>query len=137
MRNEPLDHVLFDCNFGLGKTTLAHIIANEMGGDLTVTSGPALEKGGDLIGILTHLSEGDVLFVDEIHAVLQDRGGVSRIRPWRTSPWTLCSTKAHARSHCFRLGQFTLVGATTRVGLLSSPLRDRFGISEAWIFIAR
>ena len=67
MRKEPLDHVLFHGPPGLGKTTLAHIIANEMGGNLTVTSGPALEKGGDLIGILTHLSRGDVLFVDEIH----------------------------------------------------------------------
>jgi Holliday junction DNA helicase RuvB len=66
-RTEPLDHVLFHGPPGLGKTTLAHIIANEMGGNLTITSGPALEKGGDLIGILTHLSEGDVLFIDEIH----------------------------------------------------------------------
>jgi len=101
MRNESLEHILFHGPPGLGKTTVSHIIANEMGKDLTVTSGPTLEKGGDLIGILTNLGQGDILVFDK---------GI------------------HARSHRYQLKQFVLIGATTRVGLLSSPLRDRFGI---------
>ena len=93
-RKEPLDHVLFHGPPGLGKTTLAHIIANEMGGTLTVTSGPALEKGGDLIGILTHLSRGDALFVDEIHRL--SKVVEEFLYPaMETSLLTLCLTKAH------------------------------------------
>lgn len=127
-RGEPLDHVLFHGPPGLGKTTLAHIIANEMGGDLTVTSGPALEKGGDLIGILTHLEEGDVLFVDEIHRTPKSVEEFLYPAMEDFAVDFVFDKGAHARSHRFRLKRFTLVGATTRVGLLSAPLRDRFGI---------
>jgi Holliday junction DNA helicase RuvB len=95
-RNEPMDHVLFHGPPGLGKTTLAHIIANEMHGNLTVTSGPALEKGGDLVGILTHLEVGDILFIDEIHRTPKAVEELC-IRPWRISPLTLFSTKVFMR----------------------------------------
>ncbi|MEZ4527208.1 MAG: Holliday junction branch migration DNA helicase RuvB [Desulfobacterales bacterium] len=127
-RGEPLDHVLFHGPPGLGKTTLAHIIANEMGGDLTVTSGPALEKGGDLIGILTHLEEGDVLFVDEIHRTPKTVEEFLYPAMEDFAVDFVFDKGVHARSHRFRLKRFSLVGATTRVGLLSAPLRDRFGI---------
>ena len=127
-RSEPLDHVLFHGPPGLGKTTLAHIIANEMGGNLTVTSGPALEKGGDLIGILTHLEEGDILFVDEIHRTPKTVEEFLYPAMEDFAVDFVFDKGAHARSHRFRLKRFTLVGATTRVGLLSAPLRDRFGI---------
>jgi Holliday junction DNA helicase RuvB len=113
---------------GLGKTTLAHIIANEMGGNLTVTSGPALEKGGDLIGILTHLEEGDILFVDEIHRTPKTVEEFLYPAMEDFAVDFVFDKGAHARSHRFRLKRFTLVGATTRAGLLSAPLRDRFGI---------
>jgi Holliday junction DNA helicase RuvB len=134
LRKEPLDHVLFHGPPGLGKTTLAHIIASEMGGDLTITSGPALEKGGDLIGILTHMETGDVLFVDEIHRTPK---AVEEFLYPAMEDFAIdfvFDKGAHARSHRFRLKQFTLVGATTRVGLLSSPLRDRFGIINSLDF---
>jgi holliday junction DNA helicase RuvB len=134
LRKEPLDHVLFHGPPGLGKTTLAHIIANEMGGNLTVTSGPALEKGGDLIGILTHLSRGDVLFVDEIHRMPK---AVEEFLYPAMEDYAVdfvFDKGAHARSHRIRLEKFCLVGATTRVGLLSSPLRDRFGIFRSLDF---
>ncbi len=127
-RGEPLEHMLFHGPPGLGKTTLAHIIANEMGGDLTVTSGPALEKGGDLIGILTHLEEGDVLFVDEIHRTPKTVEEFLYPAMEDFAVDFVFDKGVHARSHRFRLKRFTLVGATTRVGLLSAPLRDRFGI---------
>ena len=127
-RNEPLDHVLFHGPPGLGKTTLAHIIANEMEGNLTVSSGPALEKGGDLIGILTHLDEGDVLFIDEIHRMPKTVEEFLYPAMEDFAVDFIFDKGAHARSHRFRLPRFTLVGATTRVGLLSAPLRDRFGI---------
>ena len=128
LRGEPIDHVLFHGPPGLGKTTLAHIIANEMGKHLTVTSGPALEKGGDLIGILTHLEEGDVLFVDEIHRTpkVVEEFLYPAMEDFAID--FVFDKGVHARSHRFRLKQFVLVGATTRVGLLSAPLRDRFGI---------
>lgn len=127
-RGEPLDHILFHGPPGLGKTTLAHIIAHEMGTTLTVTSGPALEKGGDLIGILTHLDEGDVLFIDEIHRTpkVVEEFLYSAMEDFAVD--VVFDKGIHARSHRFRLKQFSLVGATTRVGLLSAPLRDRFGI---------
>jgi len=127
-RNEPLDHVLFHGPPGLGKTTLSHIIANELGGELTVTSGPALEKGGDLIGLLTRLSEGDVLFIDEIHRTpkVVEEFLYPAMEDFAVD--FVFDKGVHARSHRFQLKQFTLVGATTRVGLLSAPLRDRFGI---------
>ncbi len=127
-REEPLDHVLFHGPPGLGKTTLANIIAAEMGGRLTTTSGPALEKGGDLIGILTRLEEGDVLFVDEIHRTpkVVEEFLYPAMEDFAVD--FVFDKGVHARSHRFRLNPFTLVGATTRVGLLTAPLRDRFGI---------
>jgi Holliday junction DNA helicase RuvB len=134
MRQEPLDHVLFHGPPGLGKTTLAHIIANEMGGRLTVTSGPALEKGGDLIGILTHLEEDDVLFVDEIHRTPKAVEEFLYPAMEDFAVDFVFDKGVHARSHRYRLKQFTLVGATTRVGLLSAPLRDRFGLFRSLEF---
>ncbi|MDL2275935.1 Holliday junction branch migration DNA helicase RuvB [Desulfosarcina sp. OttesenSCG-928-G10] len=128
LRSEPLEHVLFHGPPGLGKTTLAHIIATEMGGTLTVTSGPALEKGGDLIGILTHLNESDVLFVDEIHRTPKTVEEFLYPAMEDFAVDFIFDKGMHARSHRYRLKRFTLVGATTRVGLLSAPLRDRFGI---------
>ncbi|MEE4354958.1 MAG: Holliday junction branch migration DNA helicase RuvB [Desulfococcaceae bacterium] len=133
-RGEPLDHVLFHGPPGLGKTTLAHIIANEMGGRLTVTSGPALEKGGDLIGILTHLEEGDVLFVDEIHRTPRTVEEFLYPAMEDFAVDFVFDKGIHARSHRFHLKRFSLVGATTRVGLLSAPLRDRFGIFRSLDF---
>ena len=134
LRSEPLEHVLFHGPPGLGKTTLAHIIANEMGGTLTVTSGPALEKGGDLIGILTHLGEGDVLFVDEIHRTPKTVEEFLYPAMEDYAVDFVFDKGIHARSHRYRLKCFTLVGATTRVGLLSAPLRDRFGIFRSLDF---
>lgn len=127
-RLEPLEHVLLHGPPGLGKTTLAHIIATEMGGRLTITSGPALEKGGDLIGILTHLEQGDILFVDEIHRLSKNVEEFLYPAMEDFAIDFVFDKGVHARSHRFRLKRFTLVGATTRVGLLSAPLRDRFGI---------
>ncbi|MBL0732295.1 MAG: Holliday junction branch migration DNA helicase RuvB [Desulfosarcina sp.] len=128
LRREPLEHVLFHGPPGLGKTTLAHIIVNEMGKNLTITSGPALEKGGDLLGILTHLEEGDVLFVDEIHRTPKAVEEFLYPAMEDFAVDFIFDKGVHARSHRYRLKRFTLVGATTRVGLISSPLRDRFGI---------
>lgn len=133
-RQEPLDHVLFHGPPGLGKTTLAHIIANEVGKRLTVTSGPALEKGGDLIGILTHLEEGDVLFIDEIHRTPKTVEEFLYPAMEDFAVDFVFDKGVHARSHRFRLNRFVLVGATTRVGLLSAPLRDRFGIFRSLDF---
>ena len=127
-RDEPIDHVLMHGPPGLGKTTLAHIIANEMGSRLTVTSGPALEKGGDLIGMLTHLEEGDVLFVDEIHRTPKSVEELLYPAMEDFAVDFVFDKGIHARSHRYRLKRFVLVGATTRVGLLSAALRDRFGI---------
>lgn len=133
-RGEPLDHVLFHGPPGLGKTTLAHIIANEMGTELTVTSGPALEKGGDLVGILTHLGTGDVLFVDEIHRTpkMVEEFLYPAMEDFAID--FVFDKGIHARSHRYRLNRFVLIGATTRVGLLSAPLRDRFGIMRSLDF---
>ena len=133
-RKEPIDHVLFHGPPGLGKTTLAHIIANEMAGQLTVTSGPALEKGGDLIGILTHMEEGDVLFVDEIHRTPKTVEEFLYPAMEDFAVDFVFDKGVHARSHRYQLKRFTLVGATTRVGLLSAPLRDRFGLFRSLDF---
>ena len=127
-RSEPIDHVLLHGPPGLGKTTLAYIIANEMESKLTISSGPALEKGGDLIGILTHLEAGDILFIDEIHRLSKPVEELLYPAMEDFAIDFVFDKGVHARSHRFRLKRFTLVGATTRVGLLSAPLRDRFGI---------
>jgi Holliday junction DNA helicase RuvB len=128
LRNEPLDHILLHGPPGLGKTTICHIIANEMGSDLTITSGPTLEKGGDLMGILTHLSDGEFLFIDEIHRIpkVVEEFLYPAMEDFAVD--FMFDKGIHARSHRYRLKRFVLVGATTRVGLLSSPLRDRFGL---------
>lgn len=133
-RDEPLEHVLFHGPPGLGKTTLAHIIAAEMGTSLTITSGPALEKGGDLIGMLTHLKRGDILFVDEIHRLprITEEFLYPAMEDFAVD--FVFDKGIHARCHRYRLNQFVLVGATTRVGLLSAPLRDRFGIFRKFDF---
>ena len=114
-RKEPVDHILFHGPPGLGKTTLAHIIANEMGGNLTSTSGPSLEKGGDLIGILTHLEDKDILFIDEIHRTpkIVEEFLYPAMEDFAVD--FIFDKGMHARSHKYRLNRFTLVGATTRV----------------------
>ena len=130
-RGEPLDHVLFHGPPGLGKTTLANIIAKEMGVQIVASSGPALEKGGDLISVLTHLERGDVLFIDEIHRLpkLVEEFLYPAMEDFAVN--FIFDKGVHARSHRYRLERFTLVGATTRPGLLSAPLRERFGITRA------
>lgn len=127
-RKEPPDHILFHGPPGLGKTTLAYIIAEEMGVNITVTSGPALEKGGDLLGILTHLEEGDVLLVDEMHRLPRVVEEFLYPAMEEFAVDFIFDKGVHARSHRYRLERFVLVGATTRAGSLSAPLRERFGI---------
>jgi Holliday junction DNA helicase RuvB len=135
-RKEPLDHVLFHSPPGLGKTTLAHIIAEELGVKITVTSGPALEKGGDLLGILTRLEGGDILFIDEVHRLprVVEEFLYPAMEDFAVD--FIFDKGVHARSHRYRLEQFVLVGATTRAGLLSAPLRERFGILRNLDFYA-
>ncbi len=127
-RGEPLDHVLLLSPPGLGKTTLAHIIANELGVRIQVSSGPAIERPGDLAAILTHLEAGDVFFVDEIHRL---RRQVEEVLYPAMEEWKLdivLGEGPHARSIRLDLAPFTLVGATTREGMLTAPLRDRFEV---------
>ena len=130
LRKEPLDHVLLHGPPGLGKTTLAHIIANEMGVGFKVTSGPVLDKPGDLAGLLTNLGEGDVLFIDEIHRLssVVEEYLYSAMEDYVID--ILIDTGPNARSVQINLNPFTLIGATTRSGLLTRPLRARFGINS-------
>ena len=129
MRGESLDHVLFHGPPGLGKTTLAHIIANELGVNMKVTSGPILDKPGDLAGLLTSLEEGDVLFIDEIHRLspVVEEYLYSAMEDYVID--IMIDKGPSARSIQIDLSPFTLVGATTRSGLLTAPLRARFGIN--------
>lgn len=127
-REEPLDHVLFYGPPGLGKTTLAGIIANEMGVKMKVTSGPAIEKPGEIAAILNNLSEGDVLFIDEIHRLNRQVEEVLYPAMEDFAIDIVIGKGAAARSIRLDLPEFTLVGATTRAGLLTAPLRDRFGV---------
>lgn len=128
-RNEPLGHTLFYGPPGLGKTTLANILAHEMGTNITITSGPTIDKAGDLAGILTNLSDGDILFIDEIHRLNRtvEEYLYPAIENYRLD--LLLDSGPNARSVQVNLNRFTLVGATTRIGLLSSPLRSRFHFS--------
>ena len=129
-RNESLDHVLFYGPPGLGKTTLCNIIANEMGTNLKVTSGPAIEKPGDMAAILNNLNEGDILFVDEIHRLNRQVEEVLYPAMEDFVIDIVIGKDAGARSIRLDLPKFTLVGATTRAGLLTAPLRDRFGVVQ-------
>ena len=127
-RGEALDHVLLYGPPGLGKTTLSHIIANEMGAEIRITSGPAIERAGDLAAILTNLSDNSILFIDEIHRL---NHSVEEILYPAMEDYSLdmvLGKGPSARTIRLSLPKFTLVGATTRAGMLSSPLRDRFGV---------
>lgn len=128
LRGEPLDHVLFYGPPGLGKTTLAGIIANELGVDIKITSGPAIGRAGDLAAILTNLNENDVLFIDEIHRLNRSVEEVLYSAMEDFALDIVIGKGPSARSIRLDLAKFTLIGATTRAGSLSAPLRDRFGV---------
>jgi Holliday junction DNA helicase RuvB len=129
-RSEPVEHVLLHGPPGLGKTTLAHVIANEMGAQVHVTNGPALTKGADLVGILTKLKEGDVLFIDEIHrlSAVVEEYLYPAMEDYKVD--VTIDAGMHARTITMPIPRFTLIGATTRIGLLTGPMRSRFGISN-------
>lgn len=129
-RGEPLDHVLLHGPPGLGKTTMATVIANEMGSTIRVTSGPAIERAGDLASLLTNLQDGDILFIDEIHRLNRSVEEVlySAMEDFKLD--IMLGKGPSARSLRLDLPQFTIIGATTRVGSLAAPLRDRFGITH-------
>jgi len=136
-RGQASDHFLFAGPPGLGKTTLAHIVAAEMEADLQVTSGPALERAGDLAAILTKLEPGDVLFIDEIHRLAR---AVEEVLYPAMEDFELdivLGKGPAARSIRLELPAFTLVGATTRTGLITGPLRDRLGLTAAWTTTSR
>ncbi len=135
-RSEPLDHVLLYGPPGLGKTTLAHIVANEMGAQIVPTSGPALERGADLMGILTNLAEGDVLFIDEVHRLPRVIEELLYPAMEDFAVNFVIDKGLHARTLRYALRPFTLVAATTRPGMLTSPLRERFGIFHHLDFYA-
>ena len=129
-RSEPVDHTLLHGPPGLGKTTLAHVIANEVGAQVYVTNGPALTKGADLVGILTKLNKGDVLFIDEIHRLppVVEEYLYPAMEDFKVD--IPLDSGMHARAVTFDIQPFTLIGATTRIGLLTGPMRGRFGIAE-------
>ncbi len=129
-RNEALDHVLLHGPPGLGKTTLSHIIANELGANIKVSSGPVLDKPGDLAGLLTSLNERDVLFIDEIHRLshIIEEYLYSAMEDYKID--IMIDSGPNARSVQIKLNPFTLIGATTRSGMLTAPLRSRFGINS-------
>ncbi len=129
-RNEPPDHILFSGPPGLGKTSLARILASELGSRMQATSGPALERPRDLVGILTHLERGDVLFIDEVHRVPASVEEYLYTAMEDFAVDLTLDSGPHARVVTLNLAPFTLVGATTREGLLSSPFRARFGLFE-------
>lgn len=135
-RDEPLDHIMFQGPPGLGKTTLANIIAKEMEAGIHHTSGPALERGGDLVSILTSLEKGEVLFIDEIHRLPKVVEELLCPAMEDFAVDIIFDKGAHARTYRSRLAWFTLIGATTRPGLLSRPLRERFGIVRELEFYA-
>ena len=129
-RGEPVEHVLLHGPPGLGKTTLAHVIANEMGAKVHTTNGPALTKGADLVGILTKLEKGDVLFIDEVHRLpaIVEEYLYSAMEDFKVD--ITLDAGMHARTITMPLPPFTLIGATTRIGLLTGPMRSRFGIRQ-------